>query len=180
MAKKISDEAVKKSTGKIWKQWFTLLNKAGAKKMEHKQVAKLLHEKYGISGWWSQMVTVKYEQEVKGRKKHEKPEGFQISKSTTLAAPVTKIYNTINSPLKRIVWLKDPAITLTKSTKDKSIRGKWMDKKTNIEFQFYPKDNGKTQLVVQQSKIKSANEAERLKTYWGKQLNNLKKYLEKH
>jgi len=26
MAKKISDEAVKKSTGKIWKEWFSILN----------------------------------------------------------------------------------------------------------------------------------------------------------
>ena len=91
MAKKISNEAVKKSTGKTWKEWISILNKAGAKKMEHKQVAKLLSEKYGLSGWWSQMVTVQYEQKVKGRKKHEKPEGFQISKSVTLISPVTKI-----------------------------------------------------------------------------------------
>ena len=179
MAKKISNEAVKKSTGKTLKEWFSILNKAGAKKMEQKQVAKLLHQKYGLSGWWSQMVTVQYEQEIKGRKKHEKPEGFQVSKSTTLTASVTKIFNMINSPIKRIIWLKDPAITIIKSTKDKSIRGKWIDKKTNIEFQFYPKDNNKTQLVVQQSRIKSEKEAETMKTYWGKQLNNLKKYLEK-
>jgi hypothetical protein len=180
MAKKISDEAAKKSTGKTRKQWFSILNKSGAKKMEHKQVAKLLHEKYGLSPWWSQMVTVQYEQEIKGRKKHEMQDGFQISKSTTLTASVTKTYNMINSPIKRIVWLKDPAITITKSTKDKSIRGKWSDKKTNIEFQLYPKDINKTQVVVQQSRIKSAKEAETMKTYWVKQLNNLKKYLEKH
>ena len=61
MAKKISNEAVKKSTGKTLKEWFSILNKAGAKKMEHKQVAKLLHEKYKLSGWWSQMVTVQLE-----------------------------------------------------------------------------------------------------------------------
>jgi hypothetical protein len=178
MAKKISDEAVQKSTGKTWKNWFSLLNKAGAKKMEHKDVAQLLYKNYGLSGWWSQMVTVQYEQEIKGRKKHETTSGFQISKSITLTAPLTKIFNTINSPLKRIVWLNDPAITITKSSKNKSIRGKWIDKKTNIEFQFYPKENGKTQLVVQQSKIKSAKEAEKMKTYWRKQLNNLKKYSE--
>jgi hypothetical protein len=180
MAKKISDEAVKKSTGKTRKQWFSILNKNGAKKMEHKQVAKLLHEKYGLSPWWSQMIIVQYEQEIKGRKKHEKPEGFQISKSITLTSPVTKIYNTINSPLKRIVWLSDPAITITKSAKDKSIRGKWSDKKTNIEFQLYPKDINRTQVVVQQSRIKSSKESEMMKNYWEKQLNNLKKYLEKH
>lgn len=180
MAKKISDEAVKKSTGKTWKNWFLLLNKAGAKKMEHKDIAQLLYKKYGLSGWWSQMVTVQYEQKIKGRKKHQTTSGFQISKSITLSTSVTKIFNTINSPLKRIVWLTDPAITITKSTKNRSIRGKWIDKKTNVEFQFYPKENSKTQLVVQQSKIKSAKEAEKMKRYWGKQLNNLKKYLEKN
>ncbi|MBK9097558.1 MAG: SRPBCC domain-containing protein [bacterium] len=180
MAKKISDDAVQKSTGKTWKNWFSLLNKAGAKKMEHKDIAQLLYKKYGLSGWRSQMVTVQYEQDIKGRKKHETTSGFQISKSVTLITPVTKVFNTINSPLKRIVWLEDPAITISKSTKDKSIRGKWIDKKTNIEFQFYPKENSKTQLVVQQSKIKTAKEAEKMKTYWEKQLKNLKKYLEKH
>ena len=46
MAKKISDEAVKRSTGKTWEQWFSVLNNAGAKKMEHKVIAKLLKEKY--------------------------------------------------------------------------------------------------------------------------------------
>lgn len=178
MAKKISDDAVQKSTGKTWKNWFSLLNKAGAKKMEHKDIAQLLYKKYGLSGWWSQMVTVQYEQDIKGSKKHETTSGFQISKSVTLITPVTKVFNTINSPLKRIVWLEDPAITISKSTKDKSIRGKWIDKKTNIEFQFYAKENIKTQLVVQQSKIKSAEEAEKMKRYWGKQLNNLKKFLE--
>ncbi len=71
MAKKISDEAVKKRTGKNWKEWFSVLNKAGAKKMEHKEIALLLSEKYHVSDWWSQMVTVQYEQDIKGRKKHE-------------------------------------------------------------------------------------------------------------
>lgn len=179
MAKKISEDAVQKSTGKIWKEWFTILNKIGAKKMEHKDIAKLLHSEFGLSGWWSQMVTVQYEQDVKGRKKHQKPEGFQISKSVTLQNSVTKIFNSINSPIKRIKWLVDPGITITKSTKNKSIRGKWIDKKTVIEFQFNVKDIDKTQLVIQHSKISSAKEAEKMKNYWGKQLRNLKTFLEK-
>lgn len=179
MAKKISDDAVKISTGKVWKEWFSILNKAGAKKMEHKEIAKLLYKKYDLSGWWSQMVTVQYEQEIKGRKKHETTLGFQISKSVTLDSTITKIFNSINSPLKRVVWLKDPGIIITKSNKDKSIRAKWVDGKTNIEVQLYQKENLKTQLVVQHNKISSANEAGKMKTYWAKQLNNLKKYLEK-
>ncbi len=180
MAKKISNEAVKKSTGKVWKDWFLLLNKAGAKKMEHKDIAKLLYNKYALSGWWSQMVAVQYEQDVKGRKIHEKPKGFQISKSFTVPFSLNKVYNAVSISSKRADWLQNLDFEVTKSTKNKSIRGKWIDRRTNIEFQFYPKKNSKTQMVVQQSKIKSAKEAEKMKRYWGKQLYNLKKYLEKN
>ena len=179
MAKRISDESVKKATGKTWSEWFSVLNKACAKKMEHKTVAELLYKRYGLSLWWSQMVTVQFEQEIKGRKKHETATGYQISKSVTLDSSIGKIFHSINSPIKRVIWLKDPGIIITKSNKDKSIRAKWVDGKTNVEFQLYPKDNFKTQVVVQHNKLRSAKEAEQMKKYWSKQLGNLKKYLEK-
>jgi hypothetical protein len=54
-----------------------------------------------------------------------------------------------------------------------------VDGKTNIEVQLYLKDDFKTQVVVQHNKLNSAKEAEQIKKYWSKQLNNLKKYLEK-
>ncbi len=179
MAQRISDEAVNKSTGKIWKEWFSLLNKIGAKKLEHKQVAKLLYDKYGLSGWWSQMVTVQYEQDVKGRKKHEKPDGYQISKSITLPFSVTNVFNAVNSPAKRKLWLKDFDFKISKSTTNKSIRGKWVDGITNIEVQFYPKNKNKTQLVVQHNKIKNLNEAEKMKKYWKNNFKVLEKTLTK-
>jgi len=179
MAKRISDESVKKATGKTWSEWFSILNKAGAKKMEHKTVAELLYKRYGLSLWWSQMVTVQFEQEIKGRKRHETATGYQISKSITLDSSIAKIFHSINSPIKRVIWLKDPGIIITKSNKDKSIRAKWVDGKTNIEVQLYLKDDFKIQVVVQHNKLNSAKEAEQIKKYWGKQLNNLKKYLEK-
>ena len=31
--------------------------------MSHKEIAEYLNEKRGVPGWWSQMVTVTYEQE---------------------------------------------------------------------------------------------------------------------
>jgi hypothetical protein len=173
MAKRISDEAVKRATGKIWDEWFSILNKAGAKKMEHKDIAEMIFGEYKISGWWSQMVTVQYEQEIKGRKKHETLSGYQISKSKTLPYSVSKIYSAINLPAQRKLWLKDYNFEITSSTKNKSIRAKWIDGKTNIEFQFYPKDISKTQLVVQHNKISSAKDAERMKKSWEKNLKNL-------
>ena len=57
----MSDAAVKAKTGKDWAGWFGALDKAGAANLNHPQIARLLHEKHGVAGWWSQMVTVEYE-----------------------------------------------------------------------------------------------------------------------
>ncbi|HLG31431.1 MAG TPA: SRPBCC domain-containing protein [Ignavibacteriaceae bacterium] len=178
MVKRISDDSVKKSTGKAWKDWFAILNKAGAKKMEHKDIATYLYEECGLEGWWAQMVTVQYEQEIKGRKKHERPEGYEISKSKTFSIPISKIFKAVLNQEQREKWLKDHTIKISKSTLNKSIRGKWVDGKTNIEFQFYPKDKSKTQLVVQHHKLQSSKDAEKMKKYWEKNFNNLKKFLD--
>ena len=40
----ISVEAVKKATGKTWDEWFILLDRLGAGKMEHKLIARLLYD----------------------------------------------------------------------------------------------------------------------------------------
>jgi Domain of unknown function (DUF4287) len=81
---RMSDEAVKAKTGKTWKEWFAILDKAGAKKMTHQEIVQLLHTKHDVGPWWVQMVTVTYEQQSGMRQNHERPDGFQISVSRTL------------------------------------------------------------------------------------------------
>ena len=177
MGRRINDESVIKATGKSWKEWFEILNKAGAKKMEHKDIATMLSEKYKVRDWWSQMVTVQYEQEIKGRVRHETTSGFQISKSKTFPYAISRIFNAVHSPSQRKLWLKDSDFKITTSTKNKSIRAKWIDGKTNIEFQFYSKEKSKTHLVVQHNKLSSAAEAEKMKKYWGNSISRLEKKL---
>jgi hypothetical protein len=38
----VSDEAVKKATGKAWRQWFSLLDRVGASAMSHREIARWL------------------------------------------------------------------------------------------------------------------------------------------
>jgi hypothetical protein len=57
----ISDDAVKKATGKTWKEWFALLDRLGAQKLSHEDIARLLHAGHLDSTWWSQRVTGMYE-----------------------------------------------------------------------------------------------------------------------
>jgi hypothetical protein len=71
---RVSDEVVKKATGKTWESWFVLLHKAGAHTMDHSEIAHLLSTKYISNGWWAQMVTVEYERR-QGSRKLEKRSG---------------------------------------------------------------------------------------------------------
>jgi hypothetical protein len=60
---KISDEKAKAATGKDWRQWFSTLDNLRAKKLGHTATARRLREKYRLSNWWPQVVTIRYEKE---------------------------------------------------------------------------------------------------------------------
>jgi hypothetical protein len=60
---KISDEAVKQTTGRSWKDWFKVLDAFDVRTNGHKPAAKHLSAKYNLGPWWSQAVTIRYEWE---------------------------------------------------------------------------------------------------------------------
>ena len=60
---KMSDDAVCARTNKVWREWFAILDKYDLKKKGHTLAAKHLREKHGLSGWWAQAVTIRYEWE---------------------------------------------------------------------------------------------------------------------
>ena len=82
----VSAEAVLKSTGKSWDEWFAMLDKAGARKMTHKDIANWLHVHGNIeSGWWCQSVAVAYEQRIGRRKAGQTCDGdYSVSVSRTV------------------------------------------------------------------------------------------------
>ena len=172
----ISTEAVQVKTGKGWAEWIAILDQAGAKEMAHKDIAIYLAEKQSVPDWWCQMVTVGYEQARGLRGKHQKPEGYQISRSKTLSSPAAMLYAAWADKRKRTRWLKE-ALTIRTATPDKSLRILWGDGKTNLDVNFYPKGEGKCQVVVQHSKIANAKAAEKLKAYWTEALDHLQVYV---
>ena len=98
--------------------------------MPHKEIAALLNERHGVPGWWSQMVTVGYEQARGLRQKHQTTEGYQASASKSFAVPVSKLYAAWADPKARAKWLGKPDIAVSKATPGKSLRGVWKDGKT--------------------------------------------------
>ncbi len=173
-APRMSDDAVKAKTGKTWKEWFAILDKAGAKKMTHQEIVKLLNSKHDVGPWWCQMVTVTYEQQSGMRQNHERPDGFQISVSRTLNVPLAKLFESFENESARNEWLGEHGLEVRKATVNKSMRVTWKDKKTSLEVNFYPKDAEKSQVVVQHSKLPTAAAATRMKGYWTKALDRLR------
>lgn len=174
----MSDESVKARTGKTWPEWFAVLDKAGAKKMSHPEIARYLHEKCGVPGWWSQMVTVGYERARGLREKYQTAAGFVANASKTVNATLSALYRAWNDPKMRKRWLPHPNFTVRKATANKSMRINWVDGKTTMEAMFYAKGKGKSQVAVQHNKLTSAKDVAAKKKYWGATLGKLQQILE--
>jgi uncharacterized protein YndB with AHSA1/START domain len=174
----VSSDAVKKATGRNWNQWLEVLDKAGAARWPHRQTAEYLHERYHLAGWWAQMVTVGFEQARGLRLRHQTPEGFEISATKTLAAPVARAFEAWKDPALRERWLPHTPLTVRKATPHKSIRITWGDG-TILSVNFWPKGPLKCQVVPEHGRLPDADTAEKMKTYWTEKLEALKAYLEK-
>lgn len=62
-ARSISDAAVRAQTGKDWTEWLSILDAWGVQEKGHTQTAKYPEREYGLSRWWGQTVTLRYEWE---------------------------------------------------------------------------------------------------------------------
>ena len=171
--KRISDGAVRSKTKRTWDEWFSILDEARAKELTHKDVASYIYKNYNLSPWWSQMITVTYEQERGLRSRYQRPDGYSVSASKVLNCSIGKVYNYWADDKLRIRWLDMNDIKIRKARQDKSITATWIDGKTTLEVNFYKKGNSKSQVVVQHSKIVIIEEAVRMKLYWKKRLERL-------
>lgn len=176
--KQMSDEAVKARTGKIWAEWFEILDKAGAKKWRHQEISAYLAKAHQVGPWWTQMIAVPYEHARGIRQKFQKCDGeFAASGSRTLNVPMSKLYEAWTDEKLRRRWLPDAKMEITTATRNKSLRAKWDDGKSRLRVNFYAKGVGKTQAAVDHMQLPNSKESARMKTYWFEALNRLESQL---
>lgn len=176
----ISSDAVRAKTGKGWTEWFALLDRAGAADWPHKEIALHLHEECGCPGWWSQMVTVGYEQERGLRVKHQKCDGeYSASSSKTIAVPIAALYRAWDDLKTRAKWLPEAAkMIVRKATKNKSMRITWADGTTNVDVNFVAKGPAKSQVAVEHRRLADIKDVARRKEFWAAALANLQTMLD--
>ena len=177
-SKRMSDEAVKERTGKTWAEWFKILDQAGAKKWQHKDISAYLRDEQKVGPWWCQMVAVDYEHARGIREKFQKCDGeFAASGSRTLSVSMTKLYEAWTDEKLRRRWLPDAKMEITTATPNKSLRAKWDDGKSRLSVNFYAKGSGKSQAAVDHMKLASSAESAKMKSYWFNALDRLETLL---
>lgn len=173
--KTIGDESVQDKTGKIWQEWFDLLDSQNCRKKSHKEiVATIKNLDQSVSAWWQQQITAYYEQAVGLRKLHEKESGFDISVTRTMNIPIEDLYSYFSSASKRNGWLKDEKFTIRKETENKSMRVTWEKDNSSLSINFYAKNESKSQVSLQHQKLKSQKEATEVGQFWAEKLALLK------
>lgn len=85
---------VKKSTGKEWDEWFSLLKVEEAEKLPHSEIAALLNSKHNVPGWWAQTITVEFERLIGRRKVGQAGDGtFQTTTTKTMKGDLDQVFN---------------------------------------------------------------------------------------
>jgi hypothetical protein len=172
-----TDDLIKAKTGCDWDRWVKALDYIKAYEWSHREIARYIHEKYKVPGWWTQTVTVGYER-IKGlRAIGQRRDGaYEANKSRTYPVPLARLYRGFSDKRNRAKWLPGVDLTVRIATKDKSMRITWPDG-TSVVVGFLSKGNGKSSVQVQHGKLPDKATADRMKAFWGERLGALAEVL---
>jgi hypothetical protein len=174
----VSEEAMVRATGRLFGEWLEILDAWGASERKHPEIARWLVAEHGVPGWWAQNVTVGYERARGMRAMYQEPGGFAVSASRTIATPAERISDAFTDADVRQQWLPDAPISVRTANRGRSGRFDWGDPPSRIEYNLFPKGEGKTQIGLGHAKLPDADAAARLKAMWRERLSVLKKMLE--
>jgi uncharacterized protein YndB with AHSA1/START domain len=175
-----SEEAVITKTGRSWDEWLALLDRWGAVNKKHREIARWLVEEHEVDGWWSQSITVTYEQERGMRAPGQRADGtYSVSASKTIRVPLETLFEAFNDERTRELWLGEFELDLRTVRPSKSITATWEEGTTRLSIGFTEKDPDRSQVALAHERIADAKEADQLKAFWRERMNALKDLLER-
>lgn len=174
----VGEAAVRKATGKGWHEWFELLDKAGARAMDHRAIVAVLSKVRGLPGWWQQMIAVAYERARGLRRRHQTDSGFVANASKTVKASLAELYDAWIDEGKLRAWLGVPPPEVRKAAPQRSLRLTWYDGSW-VAVGFYDKGEGKSQVSLGHERLPNARAVAQYKKYWKDALARLEAALER-
>jgi Domain of unknown function (DUF4287) len=174
----MSDDAIRERTGRGWDEWFALLDAWEAASRPHPDIARWLRDEHGVDGWSAQSVTVGYERARGLRAPGQRPDGWSVTASKTVAVPVERLYAAFGDDGLRERWLPGAELHVRTASPPKSARYDWEDGSTRVIVGFYAKGDGKSQVALEHARLPDADTAEEMKSWWRERVGALKEMLE--
>ena len=169
----MSDEAVRRGTGKTWDEWLVLLDSWGAAERTHPEIARHLAEAHGLDGWWAQGVTVGYERARGMRAVHQRPDGFSVNASKTFPVPVGRLFAAFVEEEVRDGWLEPGTLRLRTAQPVRSARFDVLANGTRLAVNFAAKGEAKASAQLQHEKLPTAEDVETWRDFWKARLDRL-------
>src|SRR5450755_4739813 len=171
-------DPVAKATGRSADSWFERLDQWGAAERTHTEIARWLAEQPGVGSWWAQSITVSYEQARGRRERYQRPDGFTITTSVTIAVPVAELFEAFTDERLRERWLPGAPLRLRTATALRSARYDWADGATRVNVGFTAGGADKSRVALSHERLPDAATAADRRRWWREQLIECKALLE--
>jgi hypothetical protein len=174
----VADERVLEATGRGWQAWFELLDGWGAAARSHTEIARWLREEQGVDGWYAQSITVGYERARGLRAPGQRPDGFAVGASRTIAVPVERLFEVFTDEALRARWLPGADMSIRTATAPRTARFDWEDSSTRVIVGFDAAGDTRSRIALSHERLPDADSAEEMKSWWRERLTLLKARLE--
>ncbi|MGH2756804.1 MAG: DUF4287 domain-containing protein [Actinomycetota bacterium] len=172
-------ETVRKATGRTQDEWYSLLDKWGARGRAYKELSSFLTDKHGMSRWWAQKLIVEYEQDRGIRDPGIRRNGtFEVSASKTVSVPATRLLDAFVDPRQRRRWLVDGGLKLLDSNDSHSAKFSWDRGSSRVIVTVTPKHRAKATVSIAHDRLTDPKQAQLMKAFWRERLSDLKTALE--
>ena len=175
---RVSETKLQEASGRKWQGWFVVLDKHGAVRRPHPEIARWLMDEHGLDHWWAQTITVGYEQARGLREPGQTADGWQVSASKTVSVPVKRLYRAFVEEHLREHWLPGAELHLRTATPHKSARYDWEDGSTRVIVGFEELDASKSRSGIMHERLPDSDTAEEMKAWWRERVAALKPMLE--
>jgi len=166
----VSSQAMRKATGKTWPQWQAVLRAMNAATLPHKEIATRLHREHGVSGWWSQTLTVQFERAIGRREIGQTSAGdFAAAASKTLAGDKDQALKAWQQLVGRRRAFGGVAFANAPSAKRTEKWRYWrvaLADGSKVTIVIADKGAGKALLGVNHDKLSNAKAVRRWKAFW--------------
>ncbi|WP_422116795.1 hypothetical protein [Brachybacterium sp. UNK5269] len=164
--------SIEAATGIALSEWTRRIDEAGGRDLDHAAIARLLPQRWDVTEWWAQNVTVAYEQVIGRRVIGQSCEGdFSASASRTLTgdpdAVVARWDAFMTAPRREQLGLGEPSLSAT--ARWRYWRAPLTDG-SRLSVNIAAKDDRRSTLGIEHKGIESAEGREVWKTAWTRTL----------